>query len=78
MEPISELTPETTEPVAVIVAAPVEVSQSPAPLTDGELFLKIMDQLDRLSAELESVRDAQAVTQGYVRRIGECPGLKLF
>jgi hypothetical protein len=55
-----------------------ELEAAPAGLTASEQFLVLQGQLDRAFAEIESLRDSLAIAHGYIRRMGECPGLKLF
>ena len=59
-------------------ASTISVDAAPASTISVEAFTQLQSQFDGLVAEIASLRESLAITQGHVQRIGECPGLKIF
>ena len=55
-----------------------ELDDAPVSTISVEAFTQLQSQFDGLVAEIASLRESLAITQGHVQRIGECPGLKIF
>ena len=70
--------PASTISVDAALASTISVEAALASTISVEAFTQLQSQFDGLVAEIASLRESLAITQGHVQRIGECPGLKIF